>query len=541
MTNNPLRELYEAIPYPNYTFSHTQPNHIAVVATILGLKPAPVNRCRYLELGCAQATNLIPLASLHPESEFVGIDLTPQSIETAQADIARLNLKNIRVEVMDLLEVAPDFGKFDYIVAHGLYSWIPVAVRDKLLAICKANLSPQGVAYVSYNTYPGWHLFNIFRDIMRYHGRDETTLQGRINKARTTIQFLIQAIPRNHPYGSFIGDYLKMNWVRDDALLIHDKLADINDPVYFHQFMDHAHQHGLQYLAEAQFSTVMPNKFPLAVQKKLHKMSQDVIEMEQYLDYLFNRSIRQTFLCHAEATIDRLLDPTRVMNFYSNSQAHTISKIVNLGNGVAETFESKTGVTVTLEHGISKAALMYLQQRWPQSFHFNELFAVARETVAPQDRHPNPEVDKFTLARSLLLTYTQGRTLLDFLTERPTNADTIEPYPLVMPVTRWQATQGEYVSNLYHDRVQLSKTVRFLLPFLDGQHSQADLLEKLIKWVQAGNIEVDYDGQAISDTPQLQVVLPHVLRSNLQWLVDSALLVGNVIDTHLLAETEITA
>jgi SAM-dependent methyltransferase len=162
---------YDEVPYASDPYPQSHPDQLATVATLFGMAPAPVDRCRVLELGCARGGNLIPLALALPRSRFVGIDSSAHQVVAAREVIAALGLGNIEVSQRSILDVDAGFGSFDYIICHGTYSWVPSEVQDKILAVCARNLAPGGVAYVSYNTYPGWHLRGLVRDLLCYHRR----------------------------------------------------------------------------------------------------------------------------------------------------------------------------------------------------------------------------------------------------------------------------------------------------------------------------------------------------------------------------------
>ena len=231
--------LYDEVPYPPLSYVHTHPDRLATLATLLGLTPAPVERCRVLELGCASGGNLLPMAYYLPNSTFVGIDASARQVATGQGWVATLGLSNLTIRCLDILTIGPDLGEFDYIIAHGVYSWVPAAVRDKLLQVCKAHLAPHGVAYVSYNTYPGYHMTNIVREAMRFQVQEIADPQQQVAAARNLIHFLAGAIPETQSaYGAFLREYDQM-LARDikgshAAFLLHDELSAINEPVYFH-------------------------------------------------------------------------------------------------------------------------------------------------------------------------------------------------------------------------------------------------------------------------------------------------------------------
>ena len=167
------RTSYDEVPYKSFPFPQSHPDRLATVATLFGMTPPPVEHCRVLELGCSSGGNLIPLAEQLPESRLVGIDASQRQIADGQETVRALGLTNIDLQQRDIASVRPEFGEFDYIIAHGVFSWVPNAVQDCILEICARNLAPQGIAYVSYNTYPGWHMDfvrnRMFRQTLRCH------------------------------------------------------------------------------------------------------------------------------------------------------------------------------------------------------------------------------------------------------------------------------------------------------------------------------------------------------------------------------------
>jgi len=133
------------------------------MATLFGMRPGLVDCCRVLDLGCSDGSNLIAMAYGLPQSQFVGIDLAEHAIVQGKATIEALGLKSIALHRLDLGDTPSDLGRFDFIIALGLYSWVPAEVRDIVLVVCGEHLTAREVAYVSYNAYPGNH----FRDMAR--------------------------------------------------------------------------------------------------------------------------------------------------------------------------------------------------------------------------------------------------------------------------------------------------------------------------------------------------------------------------------------
>ncbi|MBA3531880.1 MAG: methyltransferase regulatory domain-containing protein, partial [Ardenticatenales bacterium] len=312
------QESYNEIPYPSFSHRETHPIHLATLATLLGMEPAPVERCRVLELGCAGGGNLMPMALELPHSHFIGIDYAERQIEEGQQVLAALGIQNVSLQHMSLMDIGPDFGEFDYIIAHGVYSWVPEDVRAKLLEVCRQNLAPNGVAFVSYNTYPGWHMLGMIREMMLYHTEEIADPPQRVIEGLDLISFLAESAPPNQEgYASFLQAYVAMRKKQkgeeqDDvySFLLHDDLSEVNTPFYFHEFAGRIAAQGLQYLADGDFPSMMPSKFSPEVVQRLGQMARSPIEFEQYMDFLNNRSFRKTLLCHQEIALSRRIQPT---------------------------------------------------------------------------------------------------------------------------------------------------------------------------------------------------------------------------------------
>src|SRR5262245_44940061 len=144
----PGRTSYDDLPYTSYPYPLTHPDHLATVATLLGMRPAAADRCRVLELGCASGGNVVPLAYAYPTSTFLGIDLSTEQIRQGQELVDVLGLTNIQLRPMSILEVYERLGVFDFIICHGVYSWVSDEVQDKILDICARQLAPEGVGFI---------------------------------------------------------------------------------------------------------------------------------------------------------------------------------------------------------------------------------------------------------------------------------------------------------------------------------------------------------------------------------------------------------
>jgi SAM-dependent methyltransferase len=242
---------YDVVPYPSFPYPYTHPDRLAAMAILHGLSPAPVEQCRVLEIGCNEGANLIPMAYAVPGSEFVGFDLAGLPIARGQERIRELGLRNVRLFESNLLDVGTELGQFDYIVAHGLYAWVPEPVREGLLALCGKLLTPDGVAFVSYNALPGGHLRRMIREMMLFQVGDIEDPEQRVSGGLAFLRFLLEARPEGDAYRLLIEDQLTRMEKRSPQVTYHDELSGAYHPVHFVEFVEHARSHGLQYLSEA--------------------------------------------------------------------------------------------------------------------------------------------------------------------------------------------------------------------------------------------------------------------------------------------------
>jgi len=282
---------YDQIAYRTYPRRQTHPDRLAAVATLFGMTPAPVTACRLLEIGCGDGGNLLPLSYTLPASRFVGIDLAERPIAIAQRTVRDLGLANIDLQVRDLRTLDRTDGEFDYILAHGIYSWVPADVRDRLLAVCAERLSPQGVAFVSYNAYPGQYERQMLREILLRRGDDMDSARDFLRTLPHSEAAAIAACP--------------------DDILFHDILAPVNHAVWFEEFASHARVHGLRYLGEADPHDKFDETGALQGEGG-----------EQQLDFRKLRRFRQTLLCREEVALDRRAGPERMDAFLFSENPH---------------------------------------------------------------------------------------------------------------------------------------------------------------------------------------------------------------------------
>jgi len=508
---------YDAVAYPGYPLRQTHPGRLAAIAAVHGLDPAPPSRCRVLELGAGDGANIIPMAYALSNSAFLGIDLASTPVERGRQWIAELGLTNIDLRCGDVMGLPADLGSFDYIIAHGLYSWVPAPVRDRVLAVCRDHLAPHGVAYISYNTYPGCHMRQMVRGMMRYHTRAIEDPQERISQARAIVKFVADG--QNAP-GAF-GDVLREEsrrsaYVEDEALLFHDDLAEVSDPFWFHEFMDHAAAHGLRFLAEADYHMSDVQHLPDAIREKLEPLRQsDVIEFEQYLDFLKCRRFRQSLLCRAEAPVRDEPDLGRVVTMAAGCAAKS-EGVPDLTPGTTIAFRAPKGNwTMSIDLPVGKAALLHLSENYPASLPFAELLAATSERLGEMTAS-----DRESLAEVLFAAFAVG--LVELTADAPRFTRKVGARPRASAVAQLQLRAGtERPTNLRHERAKIDHPLtRQLVLLMDGSRDRAALVEGLAEWSMAHS----QGGPETMGSDQVRSVLAGQIESELNKVADLALI-----------------
>ena len=402
-----------------------------------------------LELGCGDAGNLVAMAVTLPDARFTGVDGAPGAIARGRELVAALGLGNVALEARTIEDHEPAPASFDYVIAHGVYSWVAPAVRDRLLATCRAALASDGVAYVSYNALPGGRARQALRDMLLFHTAGVDEPRERIEQARALLRFLVEGSPADSDLRRHAAELLE----RSDASLLHDDLAEVNDPVYFHDFAAHAARHGLQYLTEADFfeSQIGAVSEPAA---EAMLAVEDPVRREQYLDFLKGRMFRQTLLVGDEHAIDRTPRPAAIEHL-------AVSTHVERREGV---FEGPTGSRLTTDNPVVIEALDRAARSWPAAVWVRDLIA--------------PGADAAALCDALLRAYAAN--LVTLHVHPPRMATTPGDAPCASPLARHQARAGELVTNLRHVTVRLEDDLgRRLVTLLDGTRDRAALAAQL--------------------------------------------------------------
>ncbi len=442
---DPLAARYDAIPYRHGTVPGAHP------ARILGIAAAPPDRCRVLELGCAEGMNLLPLAERFPDSEFTGLDISPVQIATGEAARAACGLKNVRLVCGDVRDFDP--GTFDYIIAHGVYSWVPDDAKDALLALTARALSPGGIAYVSYNVHPAAGPIASLRAIVRTE-LDRIPAAEEPAAALHLLRLLRESFATlPGPYAASMRTLLDEMLAKPIALCLNDELATVNDPVTFLAFTAHAARHGLQFLAEAHYASMPFQHLPTAARAPLAGLGLDKMRAQQFLDLLGHRAFRNSLLVRANelpSEPDAAVIRDCAIGFYM----FPTDGRIDLAPGQPLRLEGRHGFTMSVENAAQKAFFAALCEAAPARISFPDACARAAELLGNHGL-PTP-MDDTLLCGGVLSLFTADQ--LDLVIAG--TGQWLRPASAPSALERWQAANGYGVTNRWHESVALSEEQR---------------------------------------------------------------------------------
>lgn len=314
MTKEQAKEIYADLGYLSQPFPYASAPFLESYARLLGLSPAPASTARILEIGSSYGGNLISQALFYPKATFTGIEIAPTQVSVGKTYIDQLGITNLDLLEGDVNESHECLGTYDYIVAHGFYSWVDEETKDNFLRLCKEHLAENGILYMSYNTYPGWHKMDSVRALLEFANKDVDTLNHR-EKVRhgKTLASKLGALMLEYDMvksqqSSFLQS-LRQTLQKQDCYVGHDHLEPVNTPVYFHQCMDHMAEHGFTYLCDCDLNLSFPAVYDETLRTKLQELApHDPLAREQYIDFMLNTAFRKSLFTHKGATPKRITE-----------------------------------------------------------------------------------------------------------------------------------------------------------------------------------------------------------------------------------------
>ncbi len=508
---------YDAIPYPSHPYESSHPDQIYSLMRMFQVDAKLPDESRVLELGCASGGNIIPMAAQLPNARFVGVDLSTKQIDEGQATVDALKLQNIQLVAKDFREIDDSYGKFDYIVCHGVFSWVPPAVQHRILELCQQRLAPHGVAYISYNAYPGWFMRGMIRQMMLHHIRHVHEPLGKVQQARALLAFLVESTEgQTTPYAQFLKSELELLSKHSDAYLFHDHLEDNNHPMFFSKFMEMVRGQGLQFISESSLASMITSNLPAKAAELLTTLTQDLHHRSQYTDFVTNRMFRQSLLGHRDLRVVRHIDDRCLagLYFYGDVRPQVSQPEQDLTHTVEIGFKCANGRTITTANPAIKAMLYSLGDHWPKSFSLTSLCQDVEHRltkIMPIGQKEQLSISS-ACATNLLQMLVRGDVHFRYLPDR--FVTTVSERPMVSALARHQARLGSNITTQRHITMIADALTRAVLQVLDGTRTKTDLVRLMSQWSRERKITINLEGKAPKDFSAIYVsAIDRVLES----------------------------
>jgi methyltransferase-like protein/2-polyprenyl-3-methyl-5-hydroxy-6-metoxy-1,4-benzoquinol methylase len=507
-----VRADYDAAPYESHACPESSPGRIEAIAHLFGLNSPEASGARVVEIGCATGGNLIPFAAEHPQARAVGIDLSPVQIERGRELVDAMGLDNVELIVGDIasMDLAP-LGQFDYVICHGVYSWVPEHVQNAILPAIRGLLAPNGVAYVSYNVYPGWKSKEIVRDAMTLFGAELKTPEQKVSHARALINLLDDVAPAGGALATALGDYKALGGKVGDYYLLHEELETFHRPCYFLEFTERAGQHGLAYLAEARPEVMFAGNYGAkASERLLEESGHSQVLLEQYLDFVVSRTFRHTLLVHGKRVkhIRYQLRRKRWDKMHFAAQMPLAEGVTRLDESRQQYGPPGESKLIT-DDPVVKAALDAFNARWPWTLTRQELTEAVRARISSAGIDATAVPQRVDDLLEYLIFRGQTRYRLAPVTPEPGSSLALprlfEPARRMAELKRGDADASTF--NRWHEAVVLSPVDRYLLPLLDGTRDRDALMDALLALARDGSIFFQRDGKRVDDEVALRDAL----------------------------------
>lgn len=528
-TGKPADITYDDIPYPSYPFPYTRPEHLRTIGQLFGMTPPAIETARVLDIGCAEGGNMVNFAETYPKSYSLGVDLSKVQIDNGNTIIKALGFTNIELKAMSITDLDESVGKFDYIICHGVFSWVPDFVKDKILEITKKLLSPNGILFISYNTLPGWNMQKSIRDMMLFHANTFTGARDKFQQAKLFLDFVNESLEgTTTPYAKFLQEETKFLSVQNESYLIHEYLGEENAPFYFSKFMDMAAAYNLNYLGDSNLSTMYLGNLPAKASEKLQAVN-DIVRTEQYMDFINNRKFRTTILCHKDVPLNRNIELNKLKDFYTvflivPAVLENTIDLTNEKEIIGFHYNNSEQPILSTASPIMKAIFYVYFENIGNPLSMEE---IAKKAFAKLGKF---ELNTYIQELSSIMAKLVLQGFIQLYSTKPATVVNISTKPKVSKLARYQAqhasTNIEFVTNHINSMVQLQLHEKFVLQLLDGKNTIEQIKNKITEIFIKGELIASGPDGKISDESLLKQFAQQIVATSLEKFRTNYLLVG---------------
>jgi SAM-dependent methyltransferase len=354
---------YDDLAYKSCPVDWTAPERLALASLLHGGPRPSLVSYRVLELGCGNGANLLPLAYYRPHATFVGVDGARDPIDLALKRKSQLQLANIDFIHADIREASDRLsGQYDFIIAHGVFSWVPNFVRDALLKLVRERLRPGGQIYLNYNSRPGWDVRGLVREFLLAQTAGEPCLSRRAQLALDVAAKVVAALTGvEHPYSQLLANEFRFVQEGHISWIGHEFLAPDNHAYWRSEFLALARQYGLEYVADADFN-YSTGRIPEDLVPRLDVQQITGRSIEDTVDLLCYRQLHSPILTLAPLE-RRLPDIVEFGNLHVASCLEPVPPDKDSGDSL---FRHPSGYEVEAKEDCIRTGLQQLSSIWPR-------------------------------------------------------------------------------------------------------------------------------------------------------------------------------
>jgi SAM-dependent methyltransferase len=489
--------------------------HIESIHTncfLRGIQTEIPHNARVLEIGCATGHALFPMALEYPQATFVGVDPSDLQIKEAKLICDKLKLSNIDFRCGTAQQVLSDGEKFDYILCHGVVSWIPSSEVDSILTAIKKCLSSKGVALVSYNVSPGSQIRQSFWS----HIKQIVSSAGSVEKIRSLLSDLRSIIEFDYerPYQVLLYQELTRILSESDSYLVHEVLAEHNNAFSYQDFEQKISQFGLTQLLDVKphrngMNRLNSSFVPDEAYQAFSRLQNNLLSSDILLDGTTGLPFRESIITTIEVSnsSDYKNDQINFEKLYTLSYALASCQILEEQDQEGSlAIQASSGRIEKIKHPLLKDIFSLLSSVSPNFVPFSLI----------QSKFPNE--DPLLIARAL--SECINREIILVSSYPPSMATSVYAHPNTTEYLRFQSGKEEAVTftSLRYETVEVDPLAAKFVQHLDGQTDKDSLLNLVRVWLTSGQGKIRADGIVVEDLSEIEQNLPTLVESTLQTL-----------------------
>ncbi len=454
---------------------------ISCVSMLWGLNVSALNEACVLELGCGAGDNLIPMALSYQDSYFVGVDISHSQVKKGNENIKKLGLKNIILIEKDFSKFAlsdikfedkkKKIKEFDYIIMHGVFSWVSDKARRSALKIIKKYLSLNGVSYISFNSYPGCVFRDLLIKLLRKNDDSKKSLEDRVKNIRERLSFLEECLQDGSSFYSLGLKNEVMNVINlSDSFIVNEILNDEYRSFTLESFIKEIKKYGLYYLSDASYIRGFSES------RKEENLKQNFEAYESYIDFIFPKITRGVLATHLnkgknkeenkekdkekDKEKNKIGNFERKINLDAMDDFYVSSPLVYDGgtNNFAE-FKLPNSQTFEFENSAEIDFFKKLESAWPKPIKLRDIECIVRKRKV---------LDYFS------------KEFVNFFTTDLCFKNVLDEAPRVSSFAKIQLETQDFATNYRNEYVIFNDFQKKVFNLLDGKNTKRDILNILI-------------------------------------------------------------